>query len=86
MTKPWSQRKPFESFARKTEIADSVYKVAILKKKSKSDWSEEHTSLDKVSNAFNVVIQWLCVSEHVGVFFKQNIIRGTHVCLLLAAK
>ena len=46
----------------------------------------QHTSLDKVSNAFNVVIQWLCVSEHVGVFFKQNIIRGTHVCLLLAAK
>ena len=46
----------------------------------------QHTSLDKVSNALNVVIQWLCVSEHVGVFFKQNIIRGTHVCLLLAAK
>ena len=32
VTKPWSRRKPFESFARKTEIADSVYKVAILKK------------------------------------------------------
>lgn len=31
--------KALESFARKTEIADYVYKVASLKK-SKSDWTE----------------------------------------------